>query len=155
VPYSVRGTPTADHQIAGLRGARRKAYDQFEQTLARAGCLALDYRLTGEDPLPRLCVKHLRGSDRAVVAFTGDDVWVLVVGPHAAGDAAADVYGALYELAGVTRPTQPRTKPACCDDDQAPPAFDERRIDDLVRRARLLRRQRPPDLLTAPTRGRS
>lgn len=139
MPYSVRATPVAERQIAGLRGARRKAYDQFEQALAQTGCAALDYRLTGADPLPSLCAKHLRGRDRAVVAFADDDPWVLLVGPHAAGDAAADVYGALYELAGVPRPTQPRTKPPCCDDDQAPPALEEVTVDRLIRRARLLR----------------
>jgi len=140
VPYSVRATLVAERQIAGLRGARRKAYDQFEQALFSGGCSALDYRLTGADPLPSLCVKHLRGNDRAVVAFADDDAWVLLVGPHAAGDAAADVYGALYDLAGVPRPTQPRTKPPCCDDDQTPPALEEPTVDRLVRRARLLRR---------------
>jgi len=140
VTYSVRGTLVAERQIAVLRGARRKAYDRFERALARDGCTALDYRLTGADPLPSLCAKHLRGSDRAVVAFADGDAWVLLVGPHAAGDAAADVYGALYELAGVPRPTQPRTKPPCCDDDQTPPALEEATVDRLVRRARLLRR---------------
>ncbi len=140
MPYSVRATPVAERQIAGLRGARRKAYYQFEQALARGGCSALDYRLTGADPLPSLCAKHLRGSDRAVVAFADDDAWVLLVGPHAAGDAAADVYGVLYELAGVPRPTQPRTKPPCCDDDETRPALEEVTVDRLIRRARLLRR---------------
>lgn len=137
--YSVRATLVADRQIAGLRGARRRAYDQFEQALARGGCLALDYRLTGADPLPRPCCKHLRGRDRAVVAFAAADAWVLLVAPHAAGDTAADVYGALYELAGVSRPTQPRTKPPCCDDDHSPPQLEEAVVDNLVRRARLLR----------------
>lgn len=140
MPYSVRATVVADRQIAGLRGARRRAYDQFEQALARGGCLALDYRLTGADPLPRLCCKHLRGRDRAVVAFADADAWVLLVAPHAAGDTAADVYGDLYELAGVSRPTQPRTKPR-------PAATttthrlnsEEAVVDNLVRRARLLR----------------
>lgn len=140
MPYTVRSTPAADRQIAGLRGARRKAYDLFEHALARQGCAALGYRLTGDAPLPSLCVKHLRGNDRAVVTFSGDEAWVLLVGPHAQGDAAADVYTALYELAGVSRPTQPRTKPPCCDDDSAPPTLDEAVIDALVRAGRALRR---------------
>lgn len=140
MPYTVRSTRVADRQIAGLRGPRRKAYVEFEQALAREGCAALGYRLTGDDPLPSLCVKHLRVSDRVVVAFSGDEAWVLLVGPHADGDAAADVYGMLYELAGVPRPAQPRTKPPCCDEDRQPPEFDEAAISDLVRRVRPPRR---------------
>jgi len=104
VPYFVRATPVAERQIAGLRGARRKAYDQFELVLAQSGCGALDYRLTGLDPLPSLCAKHLRGSDRAVVAFANDDAWVLLVGPHAAGE------------------TQPPTCTGCCTNSPASPA---------------------------------
>ncbi len=135
--YTVRATPIAVRQIQGLRGARRKAYDAFEQALAARGCAALRYRLTGADPLARLCVQHLRGKDRAVVAFAGEEAWVLLVGPHEDGDAAADVYANLYEIAGVPAPTQPRTKPSCCDDNEVPPLLDQGAIDDLVRRARI------------------
>lgn len=138
--YAVRSTPVADRQIAALRGPRRRAYEEFERALAQQGCAALGYRLTGAQPLSSLCVKHLRGRDRAVVGFSGDEAWVLLVGPHDAGDAAADVYAALYELAGVPPPTTPRTKPACCSDTEAPPALDETVIDDLLRRGRALRR---------------
>ncbi len=66
VAFVVNATPTAARQVAGLRGPRRKAYVAFEQQLGIRGGLALDYPLTGDDPLPRLCVRHLRGSDRAV-----------------------------------------------------------------------------------------
>jgi hypothetical protein len=90
-----------------------------------------------------MCVRHLRGKDRVVVAFSGDEAWVLLVGPHDEGDAAANVYTALYELAGVPLPTQPRTKPPCCEDAATPPILDEAVIDDLVRRGRTLRRRRP------------
>lgn len=140
MPYPVRATPIADRQIQGLRGARRKAYDAFEQALAAQGCAVLSYRLTGSEPLGRLCVKHLRGKDRVVVAFSDDEAWVLLVGPHAQGDAATDVYSTLYDLAAVSPPLQPRTKPPCCDDTNAPLALDEAVIDDLVRRVRMLRR---------------
>jgi hypothetical protein len=139
VSYTVRSTPIADRQIAGLRAARRKAYDLFEEALARQGCAALGYRLTGDEPLPNLCVKHLRGNDRAVVTFSGGEAWVLLVGPHIEGDAADDVYTALYELAGVPRPVQPRNKPPCCDDNQVPPTLGQVVIDDLVKRGRALR----------------
>lgn len=53
VRCAVRSTPIADHQIRSLRGARLKAYQRFEHDLARQGCAALGYRLTGENPLPR------------------------------------------------------------------------------------------------------
>lgn len=139
MPYIVRSTRVADRQIVALRGPRRKKYDEFERALARDGCAALDYRLTGDDPLPQLCVKHLRGNDRAVIAFADDVAWVLLVGPHTDGDTAADVYGTLYELADIRRPTQPRMKPPCCTNQQ-PPELDETTIDDLVRRGRALRR---------------
>lgn len=141
MPVTVRATPTANQQIAGLRGARSKRYEEFERDLAARGCAALGYRLTGDEPLPSLCVRHLRGKDRVVVAFTDDEAWVLLVGPHDEGDKANDVYTALYALAGVPQPSQPRSKPPCCDEDETAPALDESLIDDLVQRARSLRRR--------------
>lgn len=140
MPYTVLRTTLADRQVRGLRGARAAAFHRFEVALAREGCAALAYRLTGADPLPRLCVRHLRGRDRVVVAFDHEEAWVLLVGPHDAEDAARDVYLALYELAGTPAPAQPRTKPPCCDDAGHPPALDEVVVDRLVAQARLLRR---------------
>lgn len=87
-----------------------------------------------------MCVRHLRGKDRAVVAFDRDDAWVLVVGPHDEDNRRADVYTALYELADVTPPDEPRTKPSCCDENEEPPELDGAVVDDLVRRARGQRR---------------
>jgi hypothetical protein len=138
--YEVKATPIAQRQIAGLRGPRRKALDTFVTVVADEGCRALAYRLTGDEPLPRLCVKHLRGNDRVVVAFEGPTVWVLLVGPHDEGDRRADVYTALYRMAGVDLPEVPRTKPPCCDEDDRPPHVDGAVLDDLVRRARSLHR---------------
>ncbi len=75
-------TPTATTQVAGLRGPNRAAYDTFLPDLARRGCEAMDYRVTG-DLLERLCVRHLRASWRAVVAFADPDVaCVVLVGQH-------------------------------------------------------------------------
>jgi hypothetical protein len=140
MPYAVFRTTLADRQVRGLRGARAAAFQRFEVELAHQGCAALGYRLTGADPLPQLCVKHLRGRDRVVVAFTEDEAWVLLVGPHDAEDAARDVYLALYELAGLAPPEQPRTKPPCCDDTGRSPIVDEDAIEDLIVRSRMLRR---------------
>lgn len=133
--YDVRATTLADRQIAALRGPRRKAFEVFIAELARDGCAALSYRLTGDDPLPQLCVRHLRGQDRVLVAFDGETAWVLLVGQHDAGDRRADVYTTLYRLAGVMPPEDPRTKPPCCDDDAQPPEVDLSVLDHLVREA--------------------
>jgi hypothetical protein len=130
-------TPVANRQIAGLRGRRKTAYEQFVKDLAQRGCSALDYRLTGDPPLESLCVKHLRGNDRVVVSFTDEAVWILLVGPHEEGKKAENVYTALYELAGVPAPTKPRTKPSCCIDGSEP-ILDELEVDRLVGRARRL-----------------
>ena len=143
MPITVQTTSIADRQIAGLRGRRRRTYDEFERDLMTRGCAALGYRLTGEEPLSSLCVKHLHGADRVVVAFAADEAWVLIVGPHAEGDKASDVYTALYLLADVPPPSQPRSKPPCCveDEDEVAPEIHESLVDDLVRRARKLSRR--------------
>ena len=140
MPYEVKATPLAQRQIAGLRGPRRKAFDAFVSRLVNEGCRTLAYRLTGDEPLPRLCVQHLRAKDRVVVTFEGPSAWVLLVGPHDEDDRRADIYTALYERAGVDLPETPRTKPPCCDEDDRPPAVDGQVLDELVRRARSLQR---------------
>ena len=127
--HEVVSTRVADRGIAALRGARLKAYQAFEQDLASAGCRAMGYRLTGDYPLPSLCVKHLRGADRVLVAFVQDKAWVLLVGPHNDGDRAADVYARLYELLGFEPPTDVRTKPPCCNDNGEPPELQDVEID--------------------------
>lgn len=137
--WTVRATPVAQRQVARLRGPRRKAFDSFVARLGSEGCKALDYRLSGTDQLlPRLCVKHLRGNDRALVAFTDEEAWVLLVGPH---DRASrlDVYDQLYAVTTGTSPESPRTKPPCCKEADEPPVLTTGLIDDLVRRTRALR----------------
>ncbi|MBW4715949.1 hypothetical protein [Saccharothrix obliqua] len=135
-------TPVAGAQAASLRGPARQAYERFLDELAHSGCAALGYRVTGPDPLPRLCVKHLRGTDRVVVAFPTPDVaWVLLVGAHD-DDPGRNLYDALYELAGVRpRLNERRTKPPCCADGVPPEAGDEL-VDELVARARALAKGR-------------
>ena len=74
----------AEKQVSVLRGSHRKAFAGFVTDLARRGCAALGYRLTGEVPVGRICVKHLHGAMRAVVAFERvHSAWILMVGPHA------------------------------------------------------------------------
>ncbi|RKT57789.1 hypothetical protein [Saccharothrix australiensis] len=135
-------TPVAGAQAARLRGPARQAYERFLDELSHRGCAALGYRVTGPEPLPRLCVKHLRGNDRVVVAFPHPtDAWVLLVGTHE-DDPGRNLYDALYELAGVRpRLDERRTKPPCCGDG-GPPTSDEDLVDDLVARARALAKSR-------------
>jgi hypothetical protein len=130
--FEVVATPIAERDISALRGARRRAYDDFEADLAATGCRAMGYRLTGDHPLASLCVKHLRGADRAVVAFVDDSAWVLLVGPHDEGDVATNIYGRLYELLGIEAPSNPRTKPPCCDESGEPSRLDEIETDAFV-----------------------
>jgi hypothetical protein len=137
----VRETALASAQAAALRGAAASAYERFLDDLAHRGCAALAYRLSGPVPLERLCVKHLRGSDRVVVAFEGQETaWVLLVGAHRDSDPGRDFYEELYRLAGLRPPSdQRRTKPPCCDASELSPVLDDEAIDELVRRARELR----------------
>jgi hypothetical protein len=140
VTVQIAETPLASAQAAVLRGPARRAYEAFLDDLAHRGCAALGYRVTGPEPLPRLCVKHLRGSDRVVVAFESAYLaWILLVGPH--GDAGIDVYDRLYELAGIRPPNaHARTKPSCCGIAGETPVSDVEIVDDLVRRARAISR---------------
>lgn len=136
--HEVLATPLAERQIRGLRGPTRAALKTFTGDLARRGCAALDYRLTGES-IERLCVHHLRGRWRVVVAFdAAPAVWVVLVAQHTS-DPASNVYDLLYALSGQRpEPDQRRTKPACCDDDGDPPWAEEELIASLTRRTRQL-----------------
>lgn len=138
MPYEVKATPIAVKQIAALRGPRRKAFEAFVRALSVEGCKALGYRLTGAEPLPHLCVKHLRGSDRVVVAFEDQVAWVLLVGPHDEGDRRADIYAALYDLVGVERSDEQRTKPPCCTTEDEPPTFPASALEALTTRGKAL-----------------
>lgn len=138
MPYEVKATPIAVRQIAALRGQRRKVFEAFVRALSIEGCKALGYRLTGAAPLPQLCVKHLRGSDRVVVAFENETAWILLVGPHEEGDRRADIYTALYVLAGVEGPQSPRTKPPCCDEQAQGPVLDFASLEAFIMRAKAL-----------------
>lgn len=141
MPVRVTETPLATAQVAGMRGQARKAYDRFLDDLSATGCAALGYRLTGPEPLPRLCVKHLRGTDRVVVAFADDGAWVVLVGKHDNSDPGLNVYTSLYTLAGVRPEDQhTRTKPPCCDDGE-PPMMSEDEVQSLVDRAKALRKE--------------
>jgi hypothetical protein len=134
-------TPLARQQLDGLRGRRKLAVADFLIQVESRGCAALDYRLTGDGPLERICVKHLDGAWRVVVSFDAlEHVWVLLIGPHDRGDPDRDVYTTLYRMLGSTAPTARRRKPACCDDTGLPPVYKEAEL--LAEHLRALRRGR-------------
>ncbi|MEV7007345.1 hypothetical protein [Streptosporangium sp. NPDC051022] len=126
----------AEKQAETLRGADLKSFVAFVGDLEARGCAALGYRLTGEIPVNRLCVKHLRGAMRAVVAFEEPRrAWILMVGPHGERSRTHDVYASLWGVCGLDAPpVGERTKPACCDRDGADPNLPE--IEELVARCR-------------------
>jgi len=143
VTIRVVETPRAEQQVERLRNRQRKSYESFLDELQARGCAALAYRLAGDEPLEHLCVKHLAGQLRVVVAFESADVaWVLLVGLHQDSDPGIDVYTELYSLAGFEAPpATKRTKPPCCDADGVAPLLAEG-ASELANRATKLRSRR-------------
>jgi hypothetical protein len=91
------------------------------EALERVGCDAAGYRLSGVG-VERLCVVHLWGRWRLLLAFPEPEVAVIIdVGEHLAHDSGRDIYQRLYEAVGLEPPDAVRDKPACCDD-AGPPA---------------------------------
>lgn len=149
----VRATPLANKIIENLPRGARNAYDRFEADLAARGCAALGYRLSGE-LLDHLCVAHLAGAMRVIVAFESADIaYIVLVGDHDSRRPPLDVYQQLYALAGHEPPDQAgRNKPPCCDTQSGQPPVSATLIDDLLAR---MRRYRASDLRTTPGRRRS
>lgn len=129
MPTEVIATPRAEQQIA---------------LLDRSHARALAYRLSGSTPVDRMCVKHLRGTLRVVVAFErADRAWVLLVGPHDDRDPVLNVYGELYRLLGVEPPDAAgRDKPPCCGEDTALPPILGATVTEIADRAAKVRRTR-------------
>lgn len=139
----VQFTDRADQQAHALNKKQREQVAALIRQLRSQGCAALDYRLTGDTPVERLCVKHLGRNLRAVVAFRSPrEAWVLLVGPHTR-DPGMDVYGELYELVGFIPPdSERRRKPPCCENADVPPLLDDDQVESLVDRAVQLRKTR-------------
>jgi hypothetical protein len=150
VAVEVRATPLANKIVEKLPRRTRRAYDQFEADLAARGCAALAYRLSG-DLLGHLCVVHLIGAMRVVVAFESAEIaYVVLVGNHDDRQPPLDVYQQLYALAGQKPPDQAgRDKPTCCDTATGKPPVDSASLDELLTR---MRRFRASDLRSAPGR---
>lgn len=117
----------------------------FLDELAAVGCRALAYRLSGPAPVDHLCIKHIGGPLRVVVAFeTPQRAWVLLVGPHDDRDPVLNVYAELYRLLGIEPPPDAgRDKPPCCDETaDLPPVLGDTLSEILDRAARLRRTRR-------------
>lgn len=88
------------------------------EQLAREGCRAADYSLSGPPPWPHLCAVHFDGW-RVVIAFpTDDEVAIVKIARH---DPVSDPYREIAEDLGIPVSTEPRTKPPCCEPDGTPP----------------------------------
>lgn len=127
-----------------LSRRQNKAFGTFLDELAAVGCRALAYRLSGPAPLDHLCVKHIDGPLRVVVAFeTPQRAWVLLVGPHDDRDPVLNVYAELYRLLGMEPPPEAgRGKPPCCDETaDLPPVLGDT-LSEILDRAAKLRRTR-------------
>jgi hypothetical protein len=140
----VVSTRRAQQQAGDLDRTHTLAYRAFVDDLARNGCAALGYRLTGPVPISRMCVKHLRGAIRIVVAFESPRrACILLVGPHNDGDPNRDVYSELYALLGAAPPeASGRSKPPCCGEDGRPPRLGDDLADLIIRVAKQRRPRR-------------
>lgn len=120
----------------------RDSLKQALRALERSGCEAAGYRLTGLT-LERLCMVHLYGSWRLLLAFPEPDLAVVIdIGEHLVSDHHRDIYTRLYEALGTEPSQETRTKPPCCDDTGIPPVTAEL-VDDLTNAYRALTRRRP------------
>jgi hypothetical protein len=96
VAVEVRATPLANKIIGEVPRRSRRAYDQFEAHLAARGCAALAYRLSG-DFLDHLCVVHLVGTVRVIVAFESAEVaYVILAGNHDDSRASSWMFTSSY-----------------------------------------------------------
>jgi len=144
MPTEVLATPRAEQQISALPRKQAKAFDNFLNELAANGCRALAYRLSGHTPLDHMCVKHLTGALRVVVAFeTPQRAWILLVGRHDDQDPALNIYTELYRLLGAEPLLDARRgKPPCCDEAGDQPPVLRESLDQILDRAAKLRRTR-------------
>lgn len=136
MPTEVISTRRAQQQAGDLDRTHTRVFTAFVDDLARNGCAALEYRLTGPVPISRICVKHLRGALRVVVAFESSRrACVLLIGRHDDTDPNRDVYTELYRLLDASPPEKAgRSKPPCCDDDgQPPPRFGDELAELIIR----------------------
>ncbi len=121
----VHATPLANKIIKDLPRGSRAAYDQFEADLARRGCAALAYRLSG-DVLEHLCVVHLAGAIRVIVAFESAEVaYVVLVGNHDdRGTRRWTSTAGCTRWLGASHRRRLAGQPPCCDTESGEPPVD-------------------------------
>jgi hypothetical protein len=111
----------ARRRQAGAGRPTRQVMEILER-LAREGCRAADYALSGAPPWPHLCAVHFDGW-RVVVAFpTDDEVAIVKIARH---DPSTDPYREIAEDLGIPVSIEPRTKPPCREPDGEPPVDPE------------------------------
>jgi hypothetical protein len=99
--FDVWRTPIAEEDYRKLRADVRQVAGSKEQALARDGCAAADYRLSGE-LADRFCSLHLMRDWRMIVGFPAPkEVAVLLIGRHIHGS-QRDIYGRFYSSLGIS-----------------------------------------------------
>lgn len=137
--FEVWWTPTAIASAQGLDRPIARRVDEAEAELERAGCAAAGYRLTGE-LAERICVVHLVYDYRMLTAFPSvREVAILLIGRHTRSP-SLDIYARLYRALEIGVPAGERTKPPCCDEDEAPPV-DEQLVERFREGVKRLRRE--------------
>lgn len=126
---------------AGTPRRVREAFVQVHREVARRGCAAAHYRLSGPGNWPRFCVIRLSDGWRLVISFPEvDTVLFLLLEKH---DNRTDPYAFLEEAFGLPgraghRAETAHAKPSCCGDDGGPPLIEDQglmaAIEQIVRR---------------------
>jgi len=122
----LRATPGAIADFKTVPANARGPVKTHLRRLAREGCRVAGYSLSGAEPWPKLCSKHIVDNWRVVVAFQDDDSIVVVkVAPH---NDERDPYAEIAVELNIPLSTAPRTKPPCCEDG-VPPSLDQEVLD--------------------------
>jgi hypothetical protein len=112
--------------------------------IRRRGCAAAGVRLTGP-AVSSVCRLDLYAAWRLLTAFeTPDRCILLLIAEHTRSE---NPYRLLYDVLGISEPSEPHTKPTCCDSEGQPPIDPDliaRFEQDARRLAHGLSRSRPP-----------
>lgn len=119
--FRLTRTRSAARELKDVPALLHRRIQERLQRLAREGCRAADYALSGPEPWPRFCSIHIDGW-RIVVTFPAEDeVAVVKVSPH---DDRHDPYATIAAELGIDISTEERTKPPCCKGGVPPVAED-------------------------------
>lgn len=111
-------TRLAARQIAALRGKPKASFLLAVDGIRRRGCAAAGVRLTGSG-LSAVCRLDLYGTWRLLTIFESSERCILLmVAEHTR---AENPYRLIYQALGMSEPSEPRTKPACCGSEGQPP----------------------------------